>query len=202
VLSTPFVSTLPSRTQCLFAMLAGFFPLDRASSADWRFERLQLALSTQCSLSYTIYGFYDKHCTLSKEVTDLIDGLMNLKPSVRLTARDVLDSVWVRGDNSSESMDVDVAMAPRYRNGHTGKPSQVAALAAAIADAAADDSASRPFYRSGTASGKMGAVSPPELERQLPMLPGEADGFRRLLREATFKMERLSESGDLPCVIC
>ena len=36
---------------CLFAMLAGFFPLDEASGSDWRFERLKLAAAAGHSVS-------------------------------------------------------------------------------------------------------------------------------------------------------
>merc|ERR550514_1318878 len=41
---------------CLFAMLAGFFPLDEASGADWRFERVKMAASAHSSVTHTIFG--------------------------------------------------------------------------------------------------------------------------------------------------
>merc|ERR1719502_2532434 len=66
---------------CLFAMLAGFFPLDEASGADWRFERVKLAAASGMSVTHTIFGFYERRCMLSQEVTDLIDGMLIINPA-------------------------------------------------------------------------------------------------------------------------
>ena len=44
---------------CLFAMLAGFFPLDEASGSDWRFERVKMCIKQQASVTHTIFGFHD-----------------------------------------------------------------------------------------------------------------------------------------------
>jgi len=82
---------------CLFAMLAGFFPLDEASGADWRYERVKMAASQQLSATHTIFGFYERPCVLSQEVTDLIDGMLVVTPSQRLTVQQVLESPWMTG---------------------------------------------------------------------------------------------------------
>ena len=39
---------------CLFAMLAGFFPLDEASGSDWRFGRVKMAADSGMSTCHTI----------------------------------------------------------------------------------------------------------------------------------------------------
>lgn len=82
---------------CLFAMLAGFFPLDEASGADWRFERVKMAAAEGLSAAHTIFGFYDRPCELSREVTDLIDGMLVIAPARRLSVQQVLDSPWCNG---------------------------------------------------------------------------------------------------------
>ena len=56
---------------CLFAMLAGFFPLDEASGADWRFERVKLAMQSRMSATRTIFSFYERPCNLSPQVQTL-----------------------------------------------------------------------------------------------------------------------------------
>ncbi|KAJ1623006.1 kinase-like domain-containing protein [Pavlovales sp. CCMP2436] len=43
---------------CLFAMLAGFFPLDEATSRDWRYQRAAKAVTQGASITHTIYAFY------------------------------------------------------------------------------------------------------------------------------------------------
>lgn len=88
---------------CLFAMLAGFFPLDEASGSDWRFKKIQAAQKQQMSVTHTIFGFYDRACSLTQECTDLIDAMLTIDPSARIkvgpgsadSATTVLDSAWV-----------------------------------------------------------------------------------------------------------
>ena len=78
-----------ARPQCLFAMLAGFFPLDEASGSDWRFGRVRQAASAGQSACHTIYGFYERPCDLSKEASELIDVLRVL-PTDRMSVQEVL----------------------------------------------------------------------------------------------------------------
>jgi len=82
---------------CLFAMLAGFFPLDEASGSDWRFERVKMAAAHAMSATHTIFGFYERPCTLTREVTDLIDGMLIVDPARRLTVQEVINSPWFTG---------------------------------------------------------------------------------------------------------
>ena len=103
---------------CLFAMCAGFFPLDQASAADWRFERLRGALDTaqRVSLAHTIFGFYDRRCTFSAELIDLIDAMLALLPLCRISASTALRAPFVAGP-AAVGMDVEMesSVAPRYR---------------------------------------------------------------------------------------
>lgn len=82
---------------CLFAMLAGFFPLDEASGSDWRYERVKLAASNGCSSTHTIFNFYERPCLLSDEVTQIIDNMLAVDPERRLKVHEVLASPWTNG---------------------------------------------------------------------------------------------------------
>ncbi|KAL3907923.1 MAG: hypothetical protein SGPRY_009996 [Prymnesium sp.] len=97
--------------QCLFAMLAGFFPLDEATGSDWRFERVKLATSNNVSATRTIFGFYERPCELSQSVVNLIDGMLSTAPPRRLRDSDVLESAWMVGEYD----DYEYEEAPRYR---------------------------------------------------------------------------------------
>ena len=63
---------------CLFAMLAGFFPLDGATACDWRFTRACQAVALGQSLTHTIFGFYRRPVVVSLEATALIDGMLSV----------------------------------------------------------------------------------------------------------------------------
>jgi len=102
---------------CLFAMLAGFFPLDEATGADWRFERVKLATQNGMSATRTIFSFYDRPCQLSRPAVDMIDGMLSINPKKRLQVDDVQQSMWVVDDTIQEDY-ADEYMydeAPRYR---------------------------------------------------------------------------------------
>ena len=152
---------------CLFAMLAGFFPLDEASGSDWRFERIKMATQQGCSVTHTIFGFYDRPCTLSDEVTDLIDGMMILKPDSRLLVKDVLESPWLLAEGSKKGMDVD-GYRPVYRGVSSGSGGEGITAEALAAMWANDENAQqrRPAYRSMEPAPE----PPPMLAKQDPML--------------------------------
>jgi serine/threonine protein kinase len=96
---------------CLFAMLAGFFPLDEASGSDWRFERLKLAAAAGHSVTVAIFGFYERECSLSREVCQLIDRMLIVEPTRRLTITQSLSSPWVTGVTVPVSMGAGTATA-------------------------------------------------------------------------------------------
>jgi len=98
---------------CLFAMLAGFFPLDEATGADWRYERVKMASSQRYSATHTIFGFYERACPLTQKCTDLIDGCLSINPENRLSVQDVLASPWLTNPKGKDNvMDMD---RPVYR---------------------------------------------------------------------------------------
>eukprot|EP00326_Haptolina_ericina_P011076 CAMPEP_0181226976 /NCGR_PEP_ID=MMETSP1096-20121128/32541_1 /TAXON_ID=156174 ORGANISM="Chrysochromulina ericina, Strain CCMP281" /NCGR_SAMPLE_ID=MMETSP1096 /ASSEMBLY_ACC=CAM_ASM_000453 /LENGTH=354 /DNA_ID=CAMNT_0023320349 /DNA_START=44 /DNA_END=1108 /DNA_ORIENTATION=- len=147
---------------CLFAMLAGFFPLDEATGADWRFERVKLATQHRQSATRTIFSFYDRPCQLSSQVVDMIDGMILVQPNRRLKTEDVLQSMWViddtiKADYADEYM---YDEAPRYR-GQAGSfdPNAVSGYGGQ------QDMA--PLYR-GAPAGVIAA--PPPLMKQLAVL--------------------------------
>lgn len=138
---------------CLFAMLAGFFPLDEATGADWRFERVKMAASQRCSATHTIFGFYERACPLTQNCTDLIDGCLNINPENRLTVEQVLQSAWLTNSKGKgDAMDVD---RPVYRGAAANVTREQ--LAAMLAEEAPQS----PVYRGGPALGP-----PPMLARQ------------------------------------
>ena len=136
-------------------MLAGFFPLDEAAGADWRFERVKLAIQNKLSVTRTIFGFYERKCNLSRPVVDLIDGMLSVQPQRRLKDSEVLGSSWLVEDKiDSRGFDDGEFMydeGPRYRGGHGGSVSD------------AYDDVNAPLYR-----GVPGAA-PPMLGKQNAM---------------------------------
>jgi len=102
---------------CLFAMLAGFFPLDEATGADWRFERVKLATQNGMSAARTIFSFYERPCQLSRPVVDMIDGMLSVNPNRRLKVDDVLQSMWVIDEKITSDYNEEYMYdeAPRYR---------------------------------------------------------------------------------------
>jgi len=79
---------------CLFAMLAGFFPLDEAAAQDWRYTRVQRSVRMGGSLTQGIFQLYSRPCPMTEEAILLIDELLRLDPEQRCCATDVLSSPW------------------------------------------------------------------------------------------------------------
>jgi len=101
-----FLADMWSLGVCLFAMLAGFFPLDEASMNDWRFPRLAEAQSQGRSTVETVFNFYRRDPTeLSREVIDLLDKLLMIKPERRMTMAQLKDHPWVLGKRLEELRD-------------------------------------------------------------------------------------------------
>jgi len=150
---------------CLFAMLAGFFPLDEASGGDWRYERVKTAAAAGQSTCHTIYGFYERPCLLSKEVTDLIDAMLAINPEKRLTVAQVLQAPWLAvGLPLGGGVYDGEAQPPSYRGVQMG-PEQLKAL---LAQESAEPVP--PVYRGVAAAPPSGA---PMLGRQTAFLRGD-----------------------------
>lgn len=90
---------------CLFGMLAGFFPLDGATTTDWRFVRVCQAVIQGHSLTHTVFGFYNRPCPLTHEAVNLIDGMLSLNPTKRFTVPDALGHPWIRAKPAPLPMD-------------------------------------------------------------------------------------------------
>ena len=93
-----FAADMWSLGVCLFAMLAGFFPLDEASSNDWRFAKLVEAQRQGRSTTAIVFGWYKRTCRhLTPEVIHMLDGLLTLDPSKRLSMEQTRAHPWVTG---------------------------------------------------------------------------------------------------------
>jgi len=82
---------------CLFGLVSGFFPVDEASARDWRFQRLNQRqhASPTASSTHLIYSFYNKPCPLSAALVQLLDGMLQITPSRRVTMEQIGSSQWV-----------------------------------------------------------------------------------------------------------
>jgi len=144
---------------CLFAMIAGFFPLDEATGADWRYERVRMAASQRFSATHTIFGFYDRECPVSRGCSDLIDGMLTISAENRLTIEQILAAPWAVGGGEAmpnETMDVDI---PVYRGLSAANQMSREQIEAMLANE--QEAPPSPVYRGGPALGP-----PPGLARQ------------------------------------
>ena len=84
---------------CLFGLVSGFFPVDEASSRDWRFERIARLQHAHPHSSTTsmIFSFYQRPCPLSPSLIALLDGMLQVAPARRLTVESIVGSPWVNG---------------------------------------------------------------------------------------------------------
>lgn len=91
-----FLADMWSLGVCLFAMLSGFFPLDEASHADWRYQKLIDAQANGLSTVATVYSWYKRTAAhLSKEVVHLLDQLLIVEPTKRLGLPAVREHPWI-----------------------------------------------------------------------------------------------------------
>jgi len=82
----------------LFAMLSGFFPLDEATAKDWRFARLLEAQANGKSTTKVVYSWYRRSWShLSASVIDLLDGLLTMDASKRITVEEIQHHPWCKG---------------------------------------------------------------------------------------------------------
>lgn len=92
-----FLADVWSLGVCLFGLVSGFFPVDEASARDWRFQRLNQRqhASPTASSTHLIYSFYNKPCPLSAALVQLLDGMLQITPSRRVTMEQIGSSQWV-----------------------------------------------------------------------------------------------------------
>lgn len=78
----------------LFAMLLGFFPLEEASPADWRYDKLKRAQDEgKCTVG-TVLQWYGKSHKLSDEALSLLDGMLAIDQTRRLSPSAILKHAW------------------------------------------------------------------------------------------------------------
>lgn len=140
-----FVADIWSLGVCLFAMVTGFFPLEEASPADWRFAKLARVQHDGHSTTHKIFEFYRRDCFLSAELVKLLDGMLQLDPRRRLSLRSIACSPWVYPAlealyNAPSSSSTAAAAVPSAPEQVAGEPAGRGALAAATdgADGAKD----------------------------------------------------------------
>lgn len=88
---------------CLFTLLSGFFPLDVADARDWRFRRLQAEQALgNLKACQTIFAMYQRECPFSDAAQELLDGLLRVDPTQRLTIEGALGSAWLQPEGKDE----------------------------------------------------------------------------------------------------
>ena len=93
-----FASDVWSLGVCLFALLAGFFPYDSASSTDWRFDRVRHMQRSRPheSTTHVIYGFYQRTPdALSPAAVQVVDTMLRVNPAARCSLDTLAASGWV-----------------------------------------------------------------------------------------------------------
>lgn len=91
-----FAADVWSMGVCIFAMVAGFFPLDEARISDWRFCKLAAAQAEGGSSCHSIFSMYHRPCPFSADLMILLDGMLTISPSRRFTLDAVRASDWLR----------------------------------------------------------------------------------------------------------
>jgi MAP/microtubule affinity-regulating kinase len=159
-----FVADAWSLGVCLFAMVSGFFPLDEASNSDWRYTKLrdEQARNPQASTTNFVYKFYKRNTAhLSRELVHLLDNLLLIDPTKRLTLEQVAEHPWVKELKlEGENYDVSADDYPVYRGALNVGPAM---------DYEMNDDDEMPVYRSlgGAMGGDDGGFAMmPTLARQ------------------------------------
>lgn len=75
---------------CFFAMLAGFFPFERASHEDWRFRKY----AEVDAFVVDLHADYHRACLMKPDAITTIESLLKKKPVTRLSSRLLVASAW------------------------------------------------------------------------------------------------------------
>mmetsp|Transcript_16278 Transcript_16278/g.49057 ORF Transcript_16278/g.49057 Transcript_16278/m.49057 type:complete len:306 (+) Transcript_16278:1023-1940(+) len=103
----------------LFAMLLGFFPLEEASHADWRYDKLKRAQQDgKCTVS-TVLQWYGKQHRLTDEALNLLDGMLAIDQAERLSPAAILQHAWF--DSAAPQR---AARSPAYRTRGRAAPAE------------------------------------------------------------------------------
>lgn len=85
----------------LFSLVAGFFPLSEArlptpgGGGDWRFTKLAQSEASGVGACDAVFGMYSRSCRFSRQLRALLDGMLTIDPSKRLTIAQVGAAAWV-----------------------------------------------------------------------------------------------------------
>lgn len=80
----------------VFSLVSGFFPLDEARNTDWRFTKLAQDQARGTGSCDSFYSMYKRQCPFSTELKDLLDHMLLIDPTKRITIGEVCESKWVK----------------------------------------------------------------------------------------------------------
>jgi len=82
----------------IFALAAGFFPLQEASSADWRFSKFKAAqiAAGGAGACDAIYKIYKRTCKFSPPLKAMIDGMLRIDPAKRMGIAELAAAEWLQ----------------------------------------------------------------------------------------------------------
>jgi len=77
-----------------FSLVAGFFPLDEARDADWRYKKLREDQERGIGACESIYSMYQRQCPFSRPFRDLVDSMLTIDPASRATVDVMMTNPW------------------------------------------------------------------------------------------------------------
>lgn len=167
-----FAADVWSLGVCLFAMVSGFFPLDEASMSDWRFTKLrdEQARDPTASTTDIVYKWYKRNTShLTHELKHLLDSLLQIDPSKRMTLDQVAAHPWVKETKMEVAeFEVNADDYPVYRGALNVGPA---------ADFEIHDEDEMPVYRS--LGGALSGDSQPEFT--MPTLARQTGNINLML---------------------
>ena len=83
----------------IFALVAGFFPLDEAGTSDKRFERLKKDQRRGVGSCDSIHAFYGRACPFTRLLKQLLDAMLMIDPTQRITMAHVVAHDWFLRDD-------------------------------------------------------------------------------------------------------
>jgi len=81
-----------------FALSAGFFPLQEASSADWRYAKLKAAQQAGSGACDAIYKIYRRECKFSPKLKAMIDHMLSIDPAKRFGMEALAADEWLAAE--------------------------------------------------------------------------------------------------------
>jgi len=83
-----------------FSLLAGFFPMEEASDADWRYLRLEDGQQKGMGACDTIYATYKRTCNFSPALKQLLDGMLTIDVKSRIGIAAVAAHAWLAEEDT------------------------------------------------------------------------------------------------------